>query len=66
MQHKTLGEELRAWRGDNTLKAVAEKMGLPRRTLEGIEQNRPFRYETLLRTYMKHVRPGAQHRGKTK
>ena len=61
---KKLAEELRAWRGPNTTVAVAKKMEISPRTLQGIEQGRGFNYPHLLRTYMKHVRPGLQHRGK--
>jgi hypothetical protein len=33
--------------------AAAELLGLPVRTLEGIEQGRPFRYEKMLRLALK-------------
>jgi DNA-binding XRE family transcriptional regulator len=50
---KPLADLVRAWRTFrkkplNTAEA-AEVLGMPARTIEGIEQGRPFRYEKLLR-----------------
>lgn len=39
---------LRAWRGETSLHAAAARLGIPARTLEGIEQGRGFRYPRLL------------------
>jgi DNA-binding XRE family transcriptional regulator len=52
---KSLAGTVKAWRAERGLSAAAaaELLGLPRRTLEGIEQGRPFRYEKLLRLAMK-------------
>ncbi len=48
---KPLATEVKLWRMELNLSAAvaAEVLGLPVRTLEGIEQGRPFRYEKLLR-----------------
>lgn len=52
---KPLASEVKAWRAERGLSAAAaaELLGLPVRTLEGIEQGRPFRYEKMLRLAMK-------------
>jgi DNA-binding XRE family transcriptional regulator len=46
---------VKAWRSERGLSAAAaaEALGLPRRTLEGIEQGRDFRYEKMLRLALK-------------
>ncbi len=48
---KSLAETVKAWRSVRGLSAAAaaDLLGLPARTLEGIEQGRPFRYEKMLR-----------------
>ena len=48
---KSLAQLVKAWRVARGLSAMAaaEFLGLPVRTLEGIEQGRPFRYEKMLR-----------------
>ena len=48
---KPLAAAMKAWRAERGISAAvaAELLGLPKRTLEGIEQGRPFRYEKLLR-----------------
>lgn len=48
----TLAQTLREWRGAMTAREAAELLGLPKRTLDGIEQGRPFRYERMLRLAM--------------
>lgn len=47
----TLAEQLRAWRRTAGLstKEAGERLGISPRTIEGIEQGRPFRYERVLR-----------------
>ncbi|MDX0589155.1 hypothetical protein [Sinorhizobium medicae] len=47
---EALAKAVREWRGDNlSSPAAARLLGLPPRTLEGIEQGRGFRYpKTLL------------------
>jgi DNA-binding XRE family transcriptional regulator len=52
---KPLAAVVKAWRSarDLSAAAAAEVLGLPRRTLEGIEQGRPFRYEKMLRLALK-------------
>ena len=48
---KPLAETLKAWRATRGLSAAAaaERLEISVRTLEGIEQGRPFRYEKILR-----------------
>ena len=48
---KPLAETLKAWRAARGLSAAAaaERLEISLRTLEGIEQGRPFRYEKILR-----------------
>jgi DNA-binding XRE family transcriptional regulator len=52
---KPLAAAVKAWRSERGLSAAAaaEALGLPRRTLEGIEQGRDFRYEKMLRLALK-------------
>ena len=45
----TLAEQVKTWRGTLSAREATAKLGMPQRTLEGIEQGRPFRYEQLLR-----------------
>jgi transcriptional regulator with XRE-family HTH domain len=54
-RQKPLAETVKAWRAAHGLSAAAaaEMLGLPLRTLEGIEQGRPFRYEKMLRLALK-------------
>jgi transcriptional regulator with XRE-family HTH domain len=48
---KPLAETLKEWRATQGLSAAAaaERLEVSVRTLEGIEQGRPFRYEKILR-----------------
>ena len=50
---KTLSRTIKAWRGKTPAREAAAILGVPRRTLEGIEHGRPFRYERLLRHALK-------------
>jgi DNA-binding XRE family transcriptional regulator len=52
---KSLAAAVKAWRTERGISAAtaADLLGLPQRTLEGIEQGRPFRYEKMLRLAMK-------------
>jgi transcriptional regulator with XRE-family HTH domain len=43
-----LASAIKAWRGKVPLRVAAEVLGIPRRTLENIEQGRRFPYPTLL------------------
>lgn len=48
VSRETLAARLKAWRGDVSQVRAAGLLGIPARTLEGIEQGRPFRYEQML------------------
>lgn len=48
-----LAAYVRAWRGDISLPKAAPFLGIPARTLEGIEQGRGFRYPDLLMIAMR-------------
>ena len=48
MDAATLAKRVKAWRGQVPALRAAEILGLSRRTLEGIEQGRGFRYPQLL------------------
>lgn len=52
---KSLAQCVRDWRSARGMSAAsaAEELGISRRTLEGIEQGRPFRYEKILRLALK-------------
>jgi transcriptional regulator with XRE-family HTH domain len=52
---KPLAEALKDWRTLRGLsaRAAADALGMPQRTIEGIEQGRPFRYEKILRLALK-------------
>jgi DNA-binding XRE family transcriptional regulator len=54
-RQKPLAAAVKAWRAERGISAAtaADLLGLPQRTLEGIEQGRPFRYEKMLRLAMK-------------
>ena len=52
MKDAELAAELKAWRGKISTRDAAELLGIPERTLNGIEQGRGFRYPTLLRNVM--------------
>lgn len=47
-----LAAEARLWRGSATIERAAAVLGIPARTLEGVEQGRGFRYPALLRMAM--------------
>lgn len=51
-QKAELARELRAWRGDLTMKQAAELIGIPWRTFEGIEHGRGFSYPQMLKIAM--------------
>jgi hypothetical protein len=43
-----LAEKARAWRGSVSVAKAAPQLGIPKRTWEGIEQGKGFRYPDLL------------------
>jgi hypothetical protein len=47
-----LAAQVKAWRGDFSVREAADVLGIPRRTLEGVEQGRGFPYPELLRIAM--------------
>jgi transcriptional regulator with XRE-family HTH domain len=57
---KEIADDLRTWRTANGLRAVdaAQALGVPLRTLEGIEQAKGFRYPDMLRLAMNGYKKG--------
>lgn len=47
-----LAAKVKTWRGKVPAWKAAATLGIPKRTLEGIEQGRPFRYARLLELTM--------------
>ncbi|MTK63028.1 MAG: hypothetical protein F8N15_00400 [Methanobacterium sp.] len=43
-----LARLVKEWRGEIPVSRAAQILGIPKRTLEGIEQGRSFRYNRLL------------------
>jgi hypothetical protein len=56
MTNEDLAAEVKAWRGKVPAWKAAEALGLPKRTLDGIEQGRGFRYADLLRVAMSAIK----------
>jgi hypothetical protein len=48
MNATELAAQVKAWRGKVPGRVAAEQIGIPRRTLEHIEQGNGFRYPELL------------------
>jgi hypothetical protein len=48
MNATELARQVKAWRGKVPARVAAEQIGVPRRTLEWIEQGNGFRYPELL------------------
>jgi DNA-binding XRE family transcriptional regulator len=50
-ENEKLAQEVKAWRAKRgfTAEAAAQVLGIPKRTLEGMEQGRGFPYPVLLR-----------------
>ena len=46
---------VKTWRGTATARVAAKTLGLPTRTLEGIEQGRGFRYPEMLKNALASV-----------
>lgn len=47
-----LAEAVKDWRHRVSAREAADILGMPKRTLDGIEQARPFRYAKLLKQYI--------------
>jgi len=45
---RDIGQRLKEWRKGHTAEAAAAFLGMPVRTLNGIEQGREFRYAGML------------------
>ncbi len=61
MQYATnLQQTVRAFRSRNQLSqdALSLLLGMPKKTLEGIEYGRPFRYERMLRNALMNIEKG--------
>lgn len=55
---ETLAAQLKAWRGKAlSQRAAAERLGISKRTLEGIEQGRGFAYPSLLLLALRTIDP---------
>jgi hypothetical protein len=52
-----LAAHVKAWRGKVPAHEAAQLLGIPKRTWEGIEQGRGFRYALLLLLAMRVVNP---------
>lgn len=52
-----LAEKVKAWRGKVPARVAAELLGIPKRTLDGIEQGRGFPYPRLLLATMETIDP---------
>ena len=57
MAERTLAQAVKAWRGATPAREAAGILGIPHRTLQGIELGRPFRYERLLRHALETMGP---------
>ncbi|RVJ02420.1 XRE family transcriptional regulator [Sinorhizobium meliloti] len=53
-----LAKKIKEWRGKMPAREAAEVLGIPKRTLDGIEQGRGFRYPRLLEIAMAAARKG--------
>jgi hypothetical protein len=51
-----LAAQVKAWRGKVPARVAAEVLGIPRRTLENIEQGRGFPYPRLLIAALQTIR----------
>ncbi|MDX0262944.1 hypothetical protein GOC60_17330 [Sinorhizobium meliloti] len=47
-----LAKKIKEWRGKMPAHEAARQLGIPKRTLDGIEQGRGFRYPRLLQIAM--------------
>jgi sugar (pentulose or hexulose) kinase len=47
-ENERLADAVKKWRGDLSAQKAADILGIPVRTLNGIEQGRGFRYAQLL------------------
>jgi hypothetical protein len=60
MSDAQLADEVKNWRGPIPARKAAEVLGIPERTLNGIEQGRGFRYPRLLKLAMQSIVPANQ------
>ncbi|MFA1622832.1 XRE family transcriptional regulator [Rhizobium mongolense] len=60
-EKQKLAAEVKVWRGRSTSKEAAAALGIPPRTLEGIEQGRGFSYPGLLRLGMRALKIGGDY-----
>lgn len=61
-----LAQAVKAWRGTATAREAAKALGLPTRTLEGIEQGRGFRYPEMLKNSLARLPRPFQHTDATR
>ena len=54
-ENERLAAELKSLRGEQSLASIAPKIGIPLRTLQGIEQGRGFKYPLLMRLAMQQI-----------
>lgn len=57
MTNDDLAAAVKAWRGRLPAREAAIELGIPKRTLDGIEQGRGFRYPELLLRAMAYPAP---------
>jgi hypothetical protein len=54
-ERAALAAEIMKWRGTTPLARASQRLGVPLRTMQGIEQGRGFPYPSLLRLAMAKV-----------
>lgn len=55
-----LANLVKTWRGEHSVRAAADMLGVPARTLEGVEQGRGFRYAKMLALALRAFEADAQ------
>lgn len=56
-EKRALADAIREWRGSAPASAAAKALGIPLRTLQGIEQGRGFSFSQLLLHALKTMEP---------